>query len=92
SAATSSGETAMPTTGAYAPSSTGRTLPDAALGQGDLEPAIVTAMGITSDLSVHPRVAGMLNRFGDALHGLAGGSRHTQLWDQYTRDIRRTTS
>ncbi|MFE5587669.1 hypothetical protein, partial [Kitasatospora sp. NPDC056531] len=31
SAATSSGETAMPTTGAYAPSSTGRTLPDAAL-------------------------------------------------------------
>ncbi|MFI9329488.1 hypothetical protein ACIGZJ_18310 [Kitasatospora sp. NPDC052868] len=62
----------------------------AQLGQGDVEPAVATATAVPIGLSAHPRVAGMLDRFGAALHALAPGSGHAQAWDQYTRDTRRT--
>lgn len=62
----------------------------AQLGQGDLEPAVSTAMGIPAELAAHPRVAGMLDRFGSALKDVAPSSPHTQLWSQYAHDNRRT--
>ncbi|SOB83124.1 helix-turn-helix domain-containing protein [Streptomyces sp. 1331.2] len=64
----------------------------AQLGQGDVEPAVATAVGIPANLTVHPRVAGMLERFGTQLHALAPESGHTQVWEDYSRDARRTTA
>ncbi|MFG2848671.1 helix-turn-helix transcriptional regulator [Kitasatospora sp. NPDC048296] len=61
----------------------------AQLGQGGLEPAVTTAMGIPGVLAAHPRVAGMLDRFGSALVNVAPNSPHAQLWNQYTQDNRR---
>ncbi|MFD7415103.1 helix-turn-helix domain-containing protein [Kitasatospora purpeofusca] len=64
----------------------------AQLGQGDLEPAVTTAMAVPAELAAHPRVAGMLDRFGSALLDVAPNSPHAQLWDQYTHDNRRTSA
>ncbi|MGK4583498.1 XRE family transcriptional regulator [Kitasatospora sp. HPMI-4] len=64
----------------------------AQLGQGDLEPAVATAMGIPGDLAVHPRVTGMLDQFGATLTTVAPGSEHTRLWVQYAHETRRTTA
>lgn len=61
----------------------------AQLGQGDLDHAISTAMSVPADQASHPRVAGMLSRFGQNLHTLAGDSEHARLWGQYTNDTRR---
>ncbi len=62
----------------------------AQLGQGDLEPAVTTAMSIPGDrASQHPRVAGMLDEFGNALRTIAPSSLPTRTWDQYVHDSRR---
>ncbi|MFC9331675.1 hypothetical protein [Kitasatospora sp. NPDC057015] len=63
----------------------------AQLGQSDLEPAVNTAMSIPTGLCAHPRVAGMLNRFGASLNALAPGSSHAQRWDQYAHDTQGIT-
>jgi tetratricopeptide (TPR) repeat protein len=62
----------------------------AQLGQGDLEPAVSTAMSIPADhTGHHPRVTGMLQGFGSALRLIAPSSPHTRTWDQYIHDSRR---
>ncbi len=68
-------------------------LAHAQLGQGDLEPAVSTAMTITSGASSsHPRVARMLNEFGDKLRSAALHSKAAETWDQYIHDFRRDAS
>ncbi|MEU8516991.1 hypothetical protein AB0C76_36235 [Kitasatospora sp. NPDC048722] len=62
----------------------------AQLGQGDLEPAVTTATGIPASLAEHPRVAGMLDRFGADLFGGAADSRAARTWQDYSSDLRRT--
>ncbi|MDJ1138160.1 helix-turn-helix transcriptional regulator [Streptomyces iconiensis] len=65
-------------------------LAHAQLGQGDLEPAVTTAMAIPFDpVGQHPRVEGMLQSFGEALHLIAPSSPHTRGWDAYARDSKR---
>jgi transcriptional regulator with XRE-family HTH domain len=62
----------------------------AQLGQGDLEPAMRTAMDIPLEASSqHPRVATMLDHFGNALRVAAPSSPQQQLWDQYVHDLGR---
>ena len=68
-------------------------LAHAQLGQADLEPAVATAMSIPAQgTQRHPRVIGMLDAFGRRLHAIAPESAHTQLWDQYAHDTRRSTA
>ncbi|MDG4857873.1 hypothetical protein P8605_06840 [Streptomyces sp. T-3] len=55
----------------------------AQFGQGDLGPAVHTAMTIPVTAVGHPRVAGMLNGFGQTLTALAPTSTPTRLWDGY---------
>ncbi|MEC4015074.1 XRE family transcriptional regulator [Streptomyces sp. H27-D2] len=63
----------------------------AQLGQGDLEPAISTAMAIPADTATrHVRVAGMLHDLGRRLHTVAPGSNPTHTWDAYVHDTLRT--
>lgn len=65
-------------------------LAQAQLGQGDIEPAVATAMSIPSDVSIcHPRVAQALHGFGAKLHATAPGSGHARSWDQHIHDARR---
>jgi tetratricopeptide (TPR) repeat protein len=65
-------------------------LAHAQLGQGDLEPAVTTAMSIPADpTGQHPRVTGMLHDFGSALSLTARSSPHARTWDQYIHDGRR---
>ncbi|MEV7682879.1 helix-turn-helix transcriptional regulator [Streptomyces sp. NPDC088341] len=65
-------------------------LAQAQLGQGDLEPAVVTAMSIPAEpTGGHPRVTGMLHDFGNALRLTAPSSLHTRTWDEYTHDRQR---
>ncbi|MEV7023348.1 XRE family transcriptional regulator [Kitasatospora sp. NPDC093558] len=64
----------------------------AQLGQGDLDPAVTTAMGIPAALAEHPRVAGMLDRFGTALRGTAEGSSAVRTWHDFIEDTRRTST
>jgi transcriptional regulator with XRE-family HTH domain len=62
----------------------------AQLGQGDLEPAVATAMSIPADpTGQHPRVTGMLRDFGSALSLTTRSSPHARTWDQYIHDGRR---
>jgi transcriptional regulator with XRE-family HTH domain len=63
-------------------------LAHAQLGQGDLEPAVATATSIRIS---HPRVARMLEEFGNRLHTVAPHSRATRTWDDST-DLRRDPS
>lgn len=63
-------------------------LAGAQLGQGDLEPAVFTAMSIPTD-SNHPRITGMLDDFGKTLRRTAPSSPLTQTWDQFLHDSRR---
>jgi hypothetical protein len=63
-------------------------LAHAQLGQGDLEPAVATATSIGIS---HPRVARMLEEFGNRLHGVAPHSRAARTWDDST-DLRRDPS
>ncbi|MGP3926851.1 hypothetical protein [Streptomyces sp. 8N616] len=65
-------------------------LAHAQLGQGDVEPAIATAMSIPADVFTrHPRVTRMLGNFGIKLHAAAPSSSLTCTWDQYAHDSRR---
>ncbi|MFE7125416.1 XRE family transcriptional regulator [Streptomyces sp. NPDC057617] len=60
------------------------------LGQGDLEPALATAMSIPTDpTGEHPRVTSMLHDFGNTLRLAAPSSPHTRIWDEYTHDSQR---
>lgn len=68
-------------------------LAHAQLGQGDIEPAIATAMSIPTDIfTTHPRVTRMLGGFGIKLHAAAPSSALTLAWDQYTYDSRRNNA
>lgn len=58
----------------------------AQLGQGDLEPAVSTAMSIPLAAVHHPRISGMLRAFGACLHECAPRSPHTHAWTQYERE------
>lgn len=65
-------------------------LAQAQLGQGDLEPAVATAMSIPAEpTGQHPRVTGMLHDFGNALRLTAPSSPHTRTWDEYVHDSQR---
>jgi len=64
-------------------------LAHAQLGQGDLEPAVSTAM--TVPIGSHPRVSRMLDGFGDRLRATAPRSEASKTWDAYT-DSRRDAS
>ncbi|MFJ7247083.1 XRE family transcriptional regulator [Kitasatospora sp. NPDC098652] len=67
-------------------------LAHAQLGQGDLEPAVATAMSVPAEVSAHPRVTGMLTAFGTKLHDLAAGSNPARTWAEYAHDTWRTTA
>ncbi|MER5968180.1 XRE family transcriptional regulator [Streptomyces sp. NPDC002055] len=57
----------------------------AQLGQGDLEPAIATAVRIPSDIAAqHARVAHLLQEFGTALNAIAPGSAAVRTWTEHT--------
>ncbi|MFC9064772.1 MULTISPECIES: XRE family transcriptional regulator [Streptomyces] len=59
-------------------------LAQAQLGQGDLEPAVATAMSIPKNpAGQHPRIGNMLHNFGNALRITAPTSPLTQAWDDY---------
>ncbi|MEU1803887.1 helix-turn-helix transcriptional regulator [Streptomyces sp. NPDC019937] len=64
-------------------------LAQAQLGQGDLEPAVSTAMTVPT--GSHPRVTRMLDAFGDKLRSTAPQSEAARTWDAYT-DCRRDAS
>ncbi|TKA12077.1 XRE family transcriptional regulator [Actinacidiphila oryziradicis] len=62
----------------------------AQLGHGDLDTAVITAMSIPTDASTsHPRVVGILSRFGRTLAALAPDSESARTWDEYTHANRR---
>ncbi|MER8100336.1 helix-turn-helix transcriptional regulator [Kitasatospora sp. NPDC094016] len=67
-------------------------LAHAQLGQGDLEPAVATAMSVPAEVSAHPRVTGMLNAFGTKLGDLAADSNLARTWAEYAHNTRRTTA
>ncbi|MFE1171660.1 hypothetical protein [Streptomyces sp. NPDC058773] len=58
----------------------------AQLGQGDLEPAVSTAMSIPHAAVRHPRISGMLRAFDNHLRRCAPRSPHTRAWTQYERE------
>lgn len=65
-------------------------LAQAQLGQGDLEPAVATAMSIPAEpTGQHPRVTGMLHDFGSTLRLTAASSPHTHTWEEFTHDTQR---
>jgi hypothetical protein len=62
-------------------------LAHAQLGQGDLEPAVATAMSLPTDsIGQHPRVTGLLQNFGNTLRTVAPSSGSSRAWDQYTHN------
>lgn len=67
-------------------------LATAQLGQGDLGPAVRTAMAVPETTLGHPRVAGMLAGFGQTLNRRAATSSPARLWDAYAQQhhLRRT--
>ncbi|MEU9744306.1 helix-turn-helix transcriptional regulator [Streptomyces niveus] len=65
-------------------------LAHAQLGQGDLEPAVATAISVPTDpVGQHPRVLGMLSDFGNALHIAAPKSPSTRTWTEYVHASQR---
>ncbi|WP_406211477.1 hypothetical protein [Streptomyces decoyicus] len=58
----------------------------AQLGQGDLGPAVSTAMNIPQGAKRHPRVSGMLGAFGARLRECAPHSPHTRMWTEHQRE------
>ncbi|MFF2507092.1 XRE family transcriptional regulator [Streptomyces sp. NPDC058067] len=58
----------------------------AQLGQGDIGPAVRTAMSMPDPQAAHPRVHGMLTTFGQNLERIAAGSSHARLWAGYAHD------
>ena len=67
-------------------------LAHAQLGQGDIDPAVATAMRISTDEATHPRVAGMLTSFGTKLHSQAPDSNLVRTWEQFARDTQKVGS
>ncbi|MDQ8707286.1 hypothetical protein RCO28_33175 [Streptomyces sp. LHD-70] len=66
-------------------------LASAQLGQGDVSPAVQTAMAIPVESTGHPRVAGMLTAFNRALNEVAPHSAPARTWATYADDqLRRT--
>jgi hypothetical protein len=62
----------------------------AQLGHRDLDTAVTTAISIPTDASTsHPRVVGILSRFGRTLAALAPDSESARTWDEYTHANRR---
>ncbi|WP_329139392.1 hypothetical protein [Streptomyces sp. NBC_01476] len=62
----------------------------AQLGQGDLEPAVTTAMSIPSESTAnHPRITGMLDDFGTTMQVMAPRSPLVQTWNQFAHDSRK---
>ncbi|MER7990151.1 XRE family transcriptional regulator [Streptomyces noursei] len=65
-------------------------LAHAQLGQGELEPALATAMSIPGDTATrHPRVIDLQKRFGARLRAVAPSSAYARAWDQYVHDSRK---
>ncbi|MEV8330357.1 helix-turn-helix transcriptional regulator [Streptomyces niveus] len=65
-------------------------LAHAQLGQGDLEPAVATAISVPTDpIGQHPRVLGMLSDFGNALRIAAPTSPFTRTWTEYVHASQR---
>ncbi|WP_282697571.1 helix-turn-helix transcriptional regulator [Streptomyces sp. CC208A] len=59
----------------------------AQLEQGDVEPAVASAMSVPADAAIrHPRVAGMLHAFGRRLEVIAPGTALAHAWAQFARD------
>jgi len=59
----------------------------AQLGQGDLEPAVSTALSVAADpTGQHPRVTGILADFGRTLRRAAPSSQPARTWDQHLQD------
>jgi hypothetical protein len=68
-------------------------LAQAQLGQGDLEPAVATAMSIPADVFTrHPRVTQMVGVFGIELSKTTPSSSLTRTWDQYTHSLGRSNT
>lgn len=64
----------------------------AQLGQGDIEPAIATAMTVPSDIAAqHARVTGMLRGLGAALSATAPGSTTVQIWAEHAATWKTST-
>ncbi|WP_369780133.1 XRE family transcriptional regulator [Streptomyces sp. R33] len=64
----------------------------AQLGQGDLEPAVTSAMRVPRDAATsHPRVVEMLATLGSELRKNAPRTPHARLWTEYTRSLKGTT-
>ncbi|WEB42491.1 XRE family transcriptional regulator [Streptomyces yunnanensis] len=65
----------------------------AQLGQGDMEPAVSTAMSISAESAAHhPRVAQMLRSFNAKIHALAPDSSAVRKWSQYTHATRKESA
>lgn len=61
-------------------------LAHAQLGQGDVEPAVSTALKIEEDtLVAHPRVTEILDRFGTRLRAVAPHSPYTRHWSDFQK-------
>ncbi|MYS07855.1 XRE family transcriptional regulator [Streptomyces sp. SID6041] len=59
----------------------------AQLEQGELEPAVASAMAVPADAAArHPRVVGMLRTFGVRLEVIAPGTALAHTWAQYAHD------
>ncbi len=67
-------------------------LAHAQLGQGDLEPAVATAMSVPAAASTHPRITRMLTTFGARLNENVEHSAATRAWNEYAHDTRRSTA
>ncbi|WP_455357161.1 XRE family transcriptional regulator [Streptomyces sp. SYSU K217416] len=61
----------------------------AQLGQGDLEPAVGTAVSIPAADAAHPRVAAMLSAFTATLNATAPQSSAARIWHTYRNDSRK---
>ncbi|MFF8831405.1 XRE family transcriptional regulator [Streptomyces sp. NPDC015131] len=60
----------------------------AQLAQGDVEPALATAMAVPADSATqHPRVVALLHRFGAELTSTAPGTQAASTWSEYQNDI-----
>ena len=64
-------------------------LAHAQLGQGDIDPAVSTAMTIKFDEATHPRVAGMLTSLDNKLHTRAAHSSLVRTWEQFAHDTQK---
>lgn len=65
-------------------------LAHAQLGQGEIEPAVSTAMAVpSSPTDSHPRVTRMLDEFGQKLRSVAPRSEAAKTWNEYIHDSRR---